>query len=136
MPHLIFYDGVCGYCNRMNRLLLKRDKKDVFRFLSLQSEKASEILAKYGRKNVDLVTVIVIADYLLPTERLLERGEATLFIARNSSGLWRLAGLCWILPASFLNPCYNLIARNRYRWFGRLESCPMPEERDRRKFLG
>lgn len=135
MAHVILYDGLCKLCNRMNRFVLRRDKDDRFRFLSLQSEQAAEILARYGRKPEILETVIVIADYQLPSERLLERGEAVRFIARNCSGVWRLAGFVWILPGSFLNPFYNLIARNRYRWFGKYDSCSMPGEKERGRFL-
>ncbi|MSP24837.1 MAG: DUF393 domain-containing protein [Myxococcales bacterium] len=74
MADLVFYDGVCGLCNRSNQFILKRDSADRFRFASLQDSTAREILHRYGRGADDLDTVYVIANYGTPTERILSKG--------------------------------------------------------------
>jgi len=133
---IILYDGVCGLCSRLVQFILKRDKRDYFRFASLQSEFASSLLQKHGRDPRDLDTVYVVTDYGQPTERLLARSDAILFLLRQLGGIWKLASLGNILPRTMRDAIYKLVARNRYRVFGRYDSCLLPEPKHRAKFLG
>jgi predicted DCC family thiol-disulfide oxidoreductase YuxK len=133
---IVLYDGVCGLCNRLVQFILKHDKRDYFRFASLQSEFASALLQKHGRDPRDLDTVYVVVDYAQPAERLLARSDAILFLLRQLGGIWKLAALGKILPRIIRDGIYKLVARNRYRVFGKYDSCMLPEPKDRAKFLG
>src|ERR1700690_35488 len=137
MPHpILLYDGVCGLCNRFVRFILKHDCKDRFRFAALQSDFARAILARHGLNPDALDTVYLVFDYGQPGERLLARNEAATAVLRELGGFWRFwAGLLDLLPRGFRDWRYGLVARNRYRFFGKYETCPLPKETDRRKFL-
>jgi predicted DCC family thiol-disulfide oxidoreductase YuxK len=133
---IILYDGVCGLCNRLVQFILKRDKRDYFRFASLQSEFSSSLLQRHGRDPNDLDTVYVVVDYAQPAQRWLARSDAILFLLKELGGIWRLAFLGNILPRIVRDGMYELVARNRYRVFGKYESCLLPETKHRAKFLG
>ena len=132
---LVLYDGVCGLCNGLNQFLLKRDRRDHFRFATLQSELAATLLKRYGVDAVDLDTVYVVADYEQRTQQLLARSDAILHVLLQLGGLWSLLRIGRVLPKSLRDGLYNVVARNRYRFFGKYDVCLMPEERYRRKFL-
>jgi predicted DCC family thiol-disulfide oxidoreductase YuxK len=132
---IVLYDGVCGLCNRLVKFILKRDKRDRFHFASLQSDLASKVLQRHDRDPHDLDTVYVVVDYAQPTERLLARSDAILFLLRQLGGIWKLALLGNILPRTMRDAVYKLVARNRYRVFGKYDSCMLPEAKHRAKFL-
>lgn len=132
---LVLYDGVCGLCNGLNQFLLKRDRRDHFRFATLQSELAATLLKGYGVDAIDLDTVYVVADYEQRTQQLLARSDAILHVLMQLGGLWSLLRIASVLPKSLRDGLYNVVARNRYRFFGKYDVCLMPEERYRRKFL-
>jgi predicted DCC family thiol-disulfide oxidoreductase YuxK len=133
---ILLYDGVCGLCNRFVQFILRHDRKDHFRFAALQSNFARTILERHGLNPDMLDTVYLVFDYGLPSEHLLSRNEAATAVLKELGGLWRfLAGLLDLLPRRFRNWRYNLVARNRYRIFGKYETCPLPKEKDRQKFL-
>jgi len=135
MAHLVLYDGVCGLCDRFVQFLLRIDRQDRLRFAALQGPIGTKILEQSGRTANALSTVIVVADYELPTQRLLDRSDAGLFAIASAGGLYRTAGALRIVPAFIRNAAYDLIARARYRIFGRLEACPIPTPATRAKFL-
>lgn len=132
---IILYDGVCGLCNRLVQFVLKRDKRDQFRFAALQSDMASTTLQRHDRDPHDLDTVYVVVDYGQPTERLLARSDAILFLLNRLGGVWKLAALGRVLPRILRDRFYKLVATNRYRVFGKFESCMLPEPKHRAKFL-
>lgn len=132
---IILYDGVCGLCNRLVQFVLKRDKRDYFRFAALQSGLASTTLQRHGRDSRDLDTVYLVVDYGQPTERLLARSDAVLFLLNQLGGIWKLAAFGKIMPRFLRELAYKLVARNRYRVFGKYESCMLPEPKHRTKFL-
>ena len=133
---IILYDGVCGFCNRFNQFVLKRDPGDRFRFASLQSDFAVKVLRRHGINPEDLDTVYLVLGYAQPSERLLARSDAALSILREIGGLWAaVAAMLNLTPKWFRDWGYNLIARHRYRIFGKFETCPLPEAKSRRKFL-
>ena len=132
---IVLYDGVCGLCNRLTQFILKHDKHDRFRFASLQSEFAANILKRHGADPEDLDTVYVVVDYNKPGERLLARSDAILHIATELGGIWKLGGAGRVLPRPIRDAMYKLVARNRYRLFGKYESCMLPEPKHRAKFL-
>jgi len=133
---VILYDGVCGLCHRLNRFVLERDRHDRIRFASLQSEFGRAALARHGRDAGRLETVCVLVPARASGERLLVKSDAVLFILRELGGGWKLAGALRILPRRLRDVGYDQVARHRYRVFGKLDACPLPEERYRRKFVG
>ncbi len=135
MNHLVLYDGVCGLCNRSVRAVLKADSEKIFQFAALQSATGQRCLARYGHGTDRLESLILIVDYETPSERILLKSEAALFVTRQLGGFWRAWRAAGILPRSFLDMVYESVARNRYRWFGKLDSCPLPDERHRHRFI-
>ena len=157
---VLLYDGVCGLCNRMVQFVLRRDPAAVFRFASLQSGLATSMLARHGADARDLDSVYVVVNYELADERLLSRSEAVAFVLQHlgaaelrsarpglrpgptqatpipGSLFWRLAGrVLRLVPGSLRDLGYRLVARNRYRMFGRYDTCPIPTEGTRSRFL-
>jgi predicted DCC family thiol-disulfide oxidoreductase YuxK len=132
---IVLYDGVCGLCNRLVQFLLKRDSHDRLRFASLQSDFAAVILKRHGADPHDLDTVYVVKDYEQPNEELLARSNAILFVLPELGGIWRLSGVSKVLPRWLRDRLYDLVAKNRYRMFGKYETCMLPEPGQRRKFL-
>ena len=133
---IILYDGVCGLCDRFTQFVLKRDTRDLFRFASLQSEFAAQVLRGYGINPQQLDTVYVIVNFKQPDQQLLARSAAAIFVMKQLGGIWRVVALgLRILPRPLRAAAYNFVARNRYRWFGKYESCLLPDPRQRHKFL-
>jgi predicted DCC family thiol-disulfide oxidoreductase YuxK len=132
---IVLFDGVCGLCNRLIRFLLKRDTHDRFRFASLQNKFAEDLLKRHGADSRDLDTVYVALNYGEPNERLLARSDAILHLLTQLDGVWKWARAGRVLPKAFRDGIYEIVARNRYRIFGKHESCLLPEPKHRRKFL-
>ena len=113
-----------------------RDRKDRFRFAAHQSEFARAILERHGLNPDALDTFHVVFDYASPTERVLSRDEGVVAVLEGLRGAWRAwARLFRIFPSGIRKWQYNLIARNRYRIFGKYGVCPLPDPRVRHKFL-
>jgi predicted DCC family thiol-disulfide oxidoreductase YuxK len=133
---IILYDGVCGLCNRIVRFILKRDSRDLFRFATLQSGFARALLQKHGMIADKLESTYLVLDPGQATERVQIRSEASITIFRELGGFWRtLANLSAIFPRRLNDWGYNLVARYRYRLFGKYDTCPLPDERTRSKFI-
>ena len=131
--HLIFFDGVCELCNSSIDFILKRDKKNLFRFASLQSEEAKEVLLKnnYPIEEIEGLSNIV---YLRKGEVEI-KSTAVLFILWDLAGWYRILSFCFIIPTFARDWIYDIIAKNRYRWFGKKETCRIPTPNEREKFL-
>jgi predicted DCC family thiol-disulfide oxidoreductase YuxK len=132
---VVLYDGVCGLCNRMVQFLLRHDCHDRFRFSPLQSDFAASLLAKHGLNASDLDSVSIVADHGLPTEQAFAKSDAVLRAATELGSGWRAAGLARIFPRPFRDWFYDLVARNRYRVFGKYDTCPIPKSEHRAKFI-
>ena len=133
---IVFYDGVCGLCNRLVQFLLKRDRHDRLRFASLQSDFASKVLGRHGIDPKDLDTVHVVENYEQTSERVLNRSDAILRAGRELGGMWAFAArLGCVVPRPLRNVFYRFVATNRYRVFGKYDTCMLPEPRHRAKFL-
>ena len=132
----MLYDGVCGLCNRAVQFTLRHDRRDVFRFAALQSELATRVLQRHGERASDLDTVYVVLDLDQAHERLLARSDAVNFLLQTVGGRWKAMAVGYgFVPKRLRNALYDLVARTRYRVFGRLEACPVPEAGVREKFL-
>jgi len=118
------------------QFVLRRDKKAVFRFAWLQSKLAREILGRHGASADNLDTVCVVGHYGQAEEFLLSRSEAVAFVLGELGGVWGLAApLLRIIPRPIRDWFYKVVARHRYRVFGRYESCPLPDAATRALFL-
>ena len=135
MTHLVLYDGVCGLCDHFVQFLLRIDGHDQLRFAALQGPIGTDILKQAGRTTDALSTVIVVADYQSPSPRLLYRSDAALFAIASAGGIYAAARALRIVPRFLRDAVYNLIARSRYRIFGRFDACPLPRPATRAKFL-
>ena len=115
--------------------MLDRDHAGVFRFASLQSGLSKELLKKYGKNPADLDTFYAILDYGTPQERILSRGRAGIFVLDQIGGIYKPAGLLAVMPNFVLDLGYDTVAKHRYRWFGKLDACPLPKPGDAARFL-
>ena len=133
--HLILYDGVCGLCNGLNTFVLPRDPDGLFAFTSLQSPTGQTLLTRFGKPVGDLDTFYVLVDYRSELPTLLAKSRAGLFVLATLGGVWRVAAPLGALPTPLLDVGYDLLARNRYRIFGRYDTCPLPTPEHRRRFI-
>ena len=133
---IVLYDGLCALCNGLVRFVLARDRAGVFRFASLQGDVARTALARHGRDPHALDTLVVVLNAGLPTERLLDQSTAALFVLRQLPGIWNaVGGVMNAVPTSLRDAVYRLIARTRYRTFGKYDACPLPPPGVRDRFL-
>ncbi len=133
---IVLYDGVCGLCNRLVQFLLKHDRHGRLRYASLQSDFAAKVLQRHGFDPKDLDTLHVIENFEQPGERVLQRSDAVLRAGRELGGLWSpLASLAKIIPRPLRDLFYRFVARNRYRVFGKYDTCMLPEPNQRSRFL-
>lgn len=127
---IILFDGVCNFCNFWVNFILDRDKKDLFKFAALQSKLGNEILKKFNMDNSSLESVI-----LLDGESVYSKSTAALKIAKELSGPVKILYPLLILPKFLRDFFYDLIAKNRYKIFGKKEVCRIPTEEEKVKFL-
>jgi len=132
---LVLYDGVCGLCNRGVQFVLEHDDRQLFRFASLQSALGRSIVKQSGGNPDELAAFYVIGNYQTPAARVFTRSDAVLFVACNLRWPWKAARLLRVLPRAIRDRAYDLVARNRYRVFGRLEHCLLPRPEFRSRFV-
>jgi predicted DCC family thiol-disulfide oxidoreductase YuxK len=133
--HLLLFDGFCGLCSRLVQFVLGRDRLAVFHFASLQSVAGRAAVKRSGNSPDLPTTIYVFADYRKAKARLLTKARAVLFVMDALGWPWKAAGLLGILPTGLLDALYDLVARNRYRVFGRREQCLMPRAEFRGRFI-
>jgi len=137
---LVIFDGHCGFCNRTVRWFLRRDRMDRLRFVPSESPLVSALLARHGMSahcsEQGPETVVVVRDAGGAKERVLIRSDAAKELLSELPQPWRAAGAVfgWI-PRPVGDLGYRLVARWRYRIWGRLDSCPVPTSAERARFL-
>ncbi|WP_353375087.1 DCC1-like thiol-disulfide oxidoreductase family protein [Microbulbifer sp. NBRC 101763] len=131
---IVIFDSICNLCNGWSRLLLKYDNEHYFTLCRAQSAAGQYLLQKLGMPLQDFETMV-----LLEREngsfRQYHKSDAALRIAASLTGYWRLIALLRYIPRPARDLLYDLIARNRYRWFGRRNSCLLPRAADEHRFL-
>lgn len=127
---LILFDGVCNLCNNSVDFIIRRDKKGIFLFTSLQSETGQEILKHFQLPSQDFETVL-----LLREGRMYKKSGAALRIARHLNAPWPVLYVFIWLPAFIRDFFYDLIAKNRYKLFGKKDSCRLPTAEERSLFI-
>ncbi|QNL22506.1 thiol-disulfide oxidoreductase DCC family protein [Hyphobacterium sp. CCMP332] len=128
--YIILFDGVCNLCNSSVNFIIDRDKKDKFRFAALQSAEGQEELRKIGMDKEYLDSIV-----LIKKGKLLHKSTAALHISKELTGLWPIISFFLIIPKVLRDFFYDIIAANRYKWFGRQEECRIPSPDLRSKFL-
>ena len=118
---VILFDGVCNLCNASVQFVIKHDKKRLFRFASLQSSFVEKVLKENKLSSNTFNSFI-----LLDNNKIYTRSTAALLVAKNLSGLTKLLYGFIIVPKFIRDFIYNMIAKNRYKWFGKQETCWLP----------
>lgn len=127
---IILFDGFCNLCSWSVNFILKRERKDFFRFASLQSEKTRQLLNNFGlNENFDASVI------LIENEVVYMKSEAALRITKKLRGAWPLLYVLLIIPKTLRDYIYTLIAKNRFKWFGKRNTCYLPEKNLNYKFL-
>jgi predicted DCC family thiol-disulfide oxidoreductase YuxK len=131
---VLLYDGVCGFCNKTVRLLLALDKRRTLRFAALQSDYGAKILARHTElAGVD--SVIYVENPAGAAEQVFARSAAALKIAAYLGGFWKIFLAAHLIPRPLRDALYDLIARYRYRFFGKHDACMLPAPEVRGRFL-
>jgi predicted DCC family thiol-disulfide oxidoreductase YuxK len=127
---ILLFDGVCNLCSGAVRFVIRHDPGGRFRFAALQSEAGRRLLVQHGLPADALDTFVLIAG-----ARCFTRSDAAIELARRLGGAWRGLALLRLVPRPIRDAAYGVVVRNRYRWFGRSESCMVPTPELARRFL-
>jgi predicted DCC family thiol-disulfide oxidoreductase YuxK len=127
---IVLFDGVCNLCNGFVNFLIDRDPHDRFRFGSLQSGHAKDLLKRYGHTSEHITTVL-----LVQNNKLYSQSTAVLKIFRLMPGAWPLLYAFIAIPSPLRDFLYNLVARNRYKIFGRKDTCRISSPELQSKFI-
>lgn len=127
---VILFDGVCNLCNRVVIFLVAADKKKMFRYAALQSETAQTLLEDFQLDN-DFIESVILVD----NERIFKKSDAVFQIIKILGGYWRYFSFLRFVPKFLRDFIYELIAENRYRWFGKRDKCMIPDEKVKHLFL-
>lgn len=129
MKNIILFDGVCNFCDQSVQFIIKRDAVGFFKFASLQSDIGQTLLKKYHMPT-DLDSFL-----LIQNGKIYTKSTAALQVARHLDGLWKFFYPLIIIPKPIRDLLYNIFARNRYKWFGKKDSCALPSQEMRDRFL-
>ncbi|WP_288982691.1 thiol-disulfide oxidoreductase DCC family protein [uncultured Flavobacterium sp.] len=128
---IILFDGVCNLCDTSIQYVIKHDKDDVFRFVSLQSELGQKLLKHIGINPIHIDSIVLYE----PGIAYYYKSTAALQIAKGLKGIFTVATVFQILPTGFRDLIYEYVAKNRYQWYGKKESCLVPTPALKSKFL-
>ncbi len=127
---VILFDDICNLCNNSVQYVIKHDSKNIYQFAALQSQAGQALLQKYK-----LPTTHFNSFLLIQNNNVYQKSTAALMVAKQLSGAIKLIYIFIIVPAFIRNAVYNFIAKNRYKWFGKKDSCMIPNKLLQDKFL-
>ena len=127
---ILLFDGVCNLCNSSVTYVIKRDKKDLFRFAALQEPAGQQLIEKYQIDTSKTDSII-----LIENDKAYTKSTAALKVARHLGGAYPLLYVFMIVPNFIRNWVYDFVARNRYKWYGKKDSCMIPTPELKSKFL-
>lgn len=130
MPPIILFDGVCNFCSGVVNFIIRQDKEKVFCFAALQSEVGQKLLEQYNLPKEKFDSFL-----LIENGKVYKSSSAGLRLYSRLPWYWKWTQIFWIVPRFLRDAVYNFIARNRYRWFGKSESCMVPTADVRSRFL-
>jgi len=128
--HIVIFDGVCVLCESSVRFIIKRDKAGLFKFASAQSEAGKQLQSELGINIVNSQTMILVKD-----DKAYFRSDAVLEMAKSLDGPWKALIVFKVIPRCLRDPIYNSIAKRRYRWFSKRDTCMIPDDSIRQRFL-
>ncbi|PLR80792.1 thiol-disulfide oxidoreductase [Bacillus canaveralius] len=129
MAAIILFDGVCNLCHSSVQFIIKRDQQGYFKFASIQGDVGQKLLQEYNLKNnIDSIV-------LIEKRKAFIKSSAALRTASKLQGGWKLLVLLLLVPVPVRNFFYDWIAHNRYRWFGKQDSCMIPSPSMKERFL-
>jgi predicted DCC family thiol-disulfide oxidoreductase YuxK len=129
MVNIILFDGECNFCDHSVQFIIKRDKKALHNFASIQSDAGQELIRKY-RVPADIDSII-----LVKANKCYYHSSAALRICSDLDGGWKLLYCLVIVPKPIRDFFYRIVAKNRYKWFGKKDSCMLPSPDIRKRFL-
>ena len=129
-PPVILFDGVCNLCHGLVNFVIRRDPWTKFRFAALQSEPGRQLLTKFNLPTDDFDTFV-----LIEGDHCYQRSTAALKVLKGLGGLWSFFYVFILIPRSIRDIFYKIIARNRYRWFGKKDKCLIPTPNIQKRFL-
>lgn len=137
---VIVFDGVCVLCNGWVRFLLRHDRRERYRFAAMQGDSGRALLVANGLDPDDPVSFLLVEYDLIENDsgvlpRISTDTDAMRRVLMGLGGMWRIAGLSVLLPHRLRDRLYRMVARNRYRWFGRHDACPVPDPTQAYRFL-
>jgi|TARA_B110000908_G_C10266295_1_gene464303 predicted DCC family thiol-disulfide oxidoreductase YuxK len=127
---LVLFDGVCNLCNSSVQYVIKHDRYNKFKFASLQSDAAKEILLQFNENNSDLNSII-----LIDNNKIFKKSLAVLRLLKILGGVYTLLYIFIIIPKPLRDWVYDYIAKNRYKWYGKKDSCMIPTKELKNKFI-
>lgn len=127
---LVLFDGVCNFCNYWVNFAIKRDKHKQLKFTPLQGNTAKQLLPKYHLEPASLSSVVFI-----DAGKAYTQSSAAIRICKYLHGGWKLFYALMVIPKFIRDFLYNVIARNRYKWFGEKQSCMIPSADLKERFL-
>ena len=130
MVHIVFFDGVCNLCNWSVDFIIKRDIRRKFRYASLQSDFAIGILDEKGADRTSMGTIM-----LLKNDQIYTRSNAVLEILRDLCWPWPILYIFKVVPGFIRDAIYKFISSNRYRWFGKQDTCRVPSAGEKDLFM-
>lgn len=128
---IILFDGVCNLCNSSIQFIIKHDKNDEYRFAALQSNVGQQLAAERDIDTNEVDSIVLIE----PGVAYYIKSTAAINIGKSFGGLWTLLKVFEWIPEGFRNSVYDYIAKNRYKWYGKKESCMIPTPELKSKFL-
>ena len=130
--YIVFFDGVCTLCNSSVDFIVRNERANLLKIASLQSDYGQEVQKRYRRQGKDLPDSILFYAH----GNVYERSEAIFRICSFLKWPYRMLGIGGIVPRQIADAIYAWVARNRYAWFGKKETCRIPSSEERAKFLG
>ncbi|MGG0717802.1 thiol-disulfide oxidoreductase DCC family protein [Robertmurraya massiliosenegalensis] len=129
MGRTILFDGECNFCDQSVQFIIKRDPDGVFKFASLQSDIGKKLLNNYNASSE------IDSFVLIEGEQCYFKSSAALRVCKNLKGAWKLLYFLLVIPKPLRDFFYGMIAKNRYKWFGKKDSCMLPSPEERKRFL-
>jgi predicted DCC family thiol-disulfide oxidoreductase YuxK len=126
---IILFDGVCNFCNGSVNFLIKRDPNGIFKFAPLQSEIGQQLITKNNITG-EIDSIILVKENIVYI-----KSDALIEIIKELKWYWKMLIIVKIIPKKFRDLLYDLIANNRYKWFGKRDSCMIPDENVKSRFI-
>jgi len=128
--NLILFDGLCNFCNFWVNFIIDHDDKRYFKFASLQSDIAQRILIEKKIDELKIDSIILVVN-----DQVFSKSSAALQIAKKLNGFWKILYIFSVIPSPLRDLIYDFVAKNRYKWFGKRETCRVPSKDEQERFL-